>query len=283
MNHIEWFHSPFSRNLRTAAFYCHAHHKKNASYPPKPIIADVLYYSGLIEQWGRGIALMFDECKRVNAPAPRINDDGFIVRVVFPRPDLTGTRTMSTVAGNEHSKEHSNGKNDISRSIVDSENDISRSKVDVENDISRGVVEVQSEYSNTPSRTVHPQKGGSRGEVESSKGLNKGEVVCQDSIIRGEVGNQKGLSRGEVVYDIEPSKASLRRLILLTGNDIISANEIQDRLGLKSRNRIRENYIKPAIEEGFLKLENPNSPTAPNQRYRLTDKGLAYYYKHRNE
>ena len=201
--------------------------EKNASDPPNPIIADVLYYSGLIEQWGRGIALMFDECKRVNAPAPRISDDGFIVRVVFPRPDLTGTRSMSTVAGNEYS----NAQNDISRNIVDSENDISRSEI-----------EVQSEYSNTLSRTV-------------------GQVF---------------------ILDPTPGKF-IAKLILKVANETMTAREILDLLNLRDLKSFRQVYLNPALAEGYIKPLNESSPTAPNQRYRLTDKGMAYYYKHRQD
>lgn len=39
----------------------------------------------------------------------------------------------------------------------------------------------------------------------------------------------------------------------------------------------RANYLHKALEDEALWLEYPDSPNAPNQRYRLSDKALAYY------
>lgn len=44
--------------------------------------------------------------------------------------------------------------------------------------------------------------------------------------------------------------------------------------GMKSVKKFRENYIDPAIKIGVIERLYPNSPTAPNQKYRMTSKGL---------
>ena len=54
------------------------------SEPTNPIIANVLYKSKVLESWGRGIALMLNECQRVGLPAPQFHTDGSFVWVVFP-------------------------------------------------------------------------------------------------------------------------------------------------------------------------------------------------------
>lgn len=40
-----------------------------------------------------------------------------------------------------------------------------------------------------------------------------------------------------------------------------------DKLGIKSRNSFRDNYLKPAIEAGLIGMTIPDKPTSKNQRY----------------
>ena len=46
-------------------------------------------------------------------------------------------------------------------------------------------------------------------------------------------------------------------------------------LGLSHRPTFRNNYIRPALEAGLVEMTHPESPTARNQRYRLTASGRA--------
>lgn len=48
---------------------------------------------------------------------------------------------------------------------------------------------------------------------------------------------------------------------------LMSANEIMERLGIKSKETLRANYLNPAIENGLVKLAMPDKPTSKNQRY----------------
>ena len=48
---------------------------------------------------------------------------------------------------------------------------------------------------------------------------------------------------------------------------LMSANEIMEKLGIKSKETLRANYLNPAIENGLVKLEMPDKPTTKNQRY----------------
>lgn len=47
----------------------------------------------------------------------------------------------------------------------------------------------------------------------------------------------------------------------------MSTQEIMDKLGLKSRDGFRNNYIKPALEAGLIGMTQPDKPTSKNQRY----------------
>ena len=48
----------------------------------------------------------------------------------------------------------------------------------------------------------------------------------------------------------------------------MTANEIMDLLGLKSKDTLSKNYLNPVIEKGYLILEYPSKPTSKNQRYK---------------
>jgi len=51
-------------------------------------------------------------------------------------------------------------------------------------------------------------------------------------------------------------------------------DELQDIMELKDRKNFRENYLKPALEQGLIAMTIPDKPNSKLQRYRLTDKGL---------
>ncbi len=47
----------------------------------------------------------------------------------------------------------------------------------------------------------------------------------------------------------------------------MSAKELMDKLGLKSRDGFRNNYLVPALEAGLIGMTCPDKPTSRNQRY----------------
>ena len=58
------------------------------------------------------------------------------------------------------------------------------------------------------------------------------------------------------------------RLLDIMESDIpLSANEIMDRLGIKSKETLRASYLNPAINNGLIRLMLPDKPTSKNQRY----------------
>lgn len=61
----------------------------NTSLPPNPDIANVMFIGGLIEHWGRGLAMMNNKCKNAGLPKPCIYDNGYMVKVIFARPKYT--------------------------------------------------------------------------------------------------------------------------------------------------------------------------------------------------
>lgn len=65
----------------------------------------------------------------------------------------------------------------------------------------------------------------------------------------------------------------MRLLVLLADRDALSNGEILDASGLKSRRRLRDTYISPALADELLERTIPDKPTSRLQKYRLTEKG----------
>jgi ATP-dependent DNA helicase RecG len=73
-----------------------------------------------------------------------------------------------------------------------------------------------------------------------------------------------------------PVNKYVRRLLNLLepGKELGNADILQS-FQLKSRRRLRETYIHPALKDGLIEMTVPDKPTSRLQKYRLTDKGRA--------
>ena len=67
-------------------------------------------------------------------------------------------------------------------------------------------------------------------------------------------------------------------LIMAIGDSQLSVKEMMSAAKLKNRENFMDNYLNPAIENGYVRLLYPNSPRHPRQKYLLTVKGLTLYY-----
>ncbi|MEX2443113.1 MAG: RNA-binding domain-containing protein [Alkalispirochaeta sp.] len=74
---------------------------------------------------------------------------------------------------------------------------------------------------------------------------------------------------------------SVEKLLLILRNGELSPKELRLRLGLAHRPTFRENYVRPAINAGFIEMTIPDTPTSRNQKYRLTETGRAVLGRHR--
>jgi len=106
------------------------------------------------------------------------------------------------------------------------------------------------------------------GEVtRQAGGEDSGEATGQAT---GQVGGEvSGEVSGEVIEEV-------RRVVLVLKGEMKRA-EIQKLLDLKHDDYFRLNYINPALETGYIEMKYPESLNHPDQRYRLTEKGEAFY------
>lgn len=67
----------------------------------------------------------------------------------------------------------------------------------------------------------------------------------------------------------------LIRILLLT-IEPITLEDLMGRMNYSKRQTFRENYLLPLQEVGFVNMTLPETPSSPNQKYILTEKGKQY-------
>lgn len=67
---------------------------------------------------------------------------------------------------------------------------------------------------------------------------------------------------------IDNENININKLLsVMKENTPMTANEIMDKLGIKSKETLRNNYLDPAIKKELINLTIPNKPTSKNQMY----------------
>ena len=65
----------------------------------------------------------------------------------------------------------------------------------------------------------------------------------------------------------------VKKIILTLDGNTLSTNEIMQLLELKHRPTFLYDYLKPALEQGFIEMTIPDKPNSSLQKYRLTSLG----------
>lgn len=65
----------------------------------------------------------------------------------------------------------------------------------------------------------------------------------------------------------------VQKLILSVEDQSLSVKEMMRSLSLNNRDYFRLEYLKPALDEGFMTSVYPEQPNHPKQKYYLTEKG----------
>lgn len=109
-------------------------------------------------------------------------------------------------------------------------------------------------------RELHSYIGSDTGQVT---GQVAGQVAGQDT------GQDIGQGAGQDMLDSRLSGL----LLLLLHETPLSARSILAELGLSNRENLYQNYLRPALQLGFVERTIPDKPRSGHQRYRLTEKG----------
>lgn len=66
----------------------------------------------------------------------------------------------------------------------------------------------------------------------------------------------------------DQDNAPTDRLLKALGNDILSASELMERLGLSHKPTFRKNYLTPALEQNRIQFTIPDKPNSKHQKYK---------------
>ena len=268
----------------------------NSSLPPNPIIANVLFLAGLIENWGRGISLMFNECARAGIDKPVIIDDGIFVKVVFKRQQNLALQTeVKRGASKNQAEMNSQIKPDTYPAqvvkLVDtigyqwlSAKELCvimgfRSRNSFRINYLRPAVSLGLISLSIPNSPQSPyQKYGLSELGRQIFSYEHPHLALQTEVKRGASKNQAEMN-SQIKPDTYP--AQVVKLVDTIGYHWLSAKELCVIMGFRSRNSFRINYLQPAVSLGLISLSIPNSPQSPYQKYGLTEIGKALLNRQR--
>ncbi|MCD4788846.1 MAG: DUF4062 domain-containing protein, partial [Bacteroidales bacterium] len=84
-----------------------------------------------------------------------------------------------------------------------------------------------------------------------------------------------GQVTGQATGQVKFLKETIKRVVMVCHGEL-KRSEIQEILQLKHREYFVENYLLPAVNQGYIELKYPDNINHPKQKYRLTAKGESY-------
>ena len=90
--------------------------------------------------------------------------------------------------------------------------------------------------------------------------------IIRDSLMEVTVVGRSTDQDGDQVSNQDNSP--IERLLSVLDNEVLSAAEIMQRLGLSHKPTFRKNYLNPALEQKLIERTIPDKPNSRNQRYR---------------
>lgn len=80
----------------------------------------------------------------------------------------------------------------------------------------------------------------------------------------------------DMVTDQVLLRLSARQRAIVDACDVPrGVTELMERVGVTHRTHFRNKHLKPLLDGGVVRMTNPDSPRAPNQKYVLTEAGVA--------
>jgi Fic family protein len=70
--------------------------------------------------------------------------------------------------------------------------------------------------------------------------------------------------------DSDQVSVQVKMVLDKLGKDILSANELMMRLGLRHKATFRKNYLQQALDLGLVEMTVPDKPNSRNQKYKRT-------------
>jgi ATP-dependent DNA helicase RecG len=85
-------------------------------------------------------------------------------------------------------------------------------------------------------------------------------------------GQVEGQVAGQTTGQVNPQVAAVLRVCRKEMNRA----ELMNALALKGRDNFLKKYLGPALDSGLIEMTQPESPSSPTQKYRLTAEGRTF-------
>ena len=92
------------------------------------------------------------------------------------------------------------------------------------------------------------------------------------------ISEQDPTSSRQVTDKFPTPLPAILSMINTLGKQQLSIKDMLCAMNLKDRENFMENYLSPAIKDGFIVMLYPDNPKHPRQKYLLTEKGLAIFH-----
>lgn len=109
--------------------------------------------------------------------------------------------------------------------------------------------------------------------IAKEEGLREPDFIQDDSFTTILYRPSTGQATGQVAGQATGQATDEVEKVILVMNGEMRRAEIQEELQLKHRENFVDNYMNPALKEGFIEMKYPASPKHPKQKYKLTKKG----------
>ena len=84
-------------------------------------------------------------------------------------------------------------------------------------------------------------------------------------------------STGQVEDLFHTDNVNIQNLIKIIGDKEMSVKAMMEGIGLKGRDNFLNQYLTPALSQGYVRMLYPESPRHPRQKYLLTPKGIGLF------
>ncbi len=250
----------------------------HASYPKNPHLAEALYQAGFIERFGTGTGEIIRLCKQAGLKGPDFNfEEQFKVTI---------WRSTSRSTGQATDQATDQVKEAIKRVAIVMNKELKANEIMVflelkhrdhfreiylNPSIEDGYVEMAvTKTPNSPNQKYRLTEKGLDLKSTILASLNKNIDILsdQDSDQDNDQDNDQDSDQ-----DNDQEALIIKLVLNITANN--SRQDLMALLDLKHSQNFRKNYLKPAIEGGYIEMTIPKMPNSKNQKYRLTKKGVA--------
>ena len=253
------------------------------SFAQNPLIADILFKTTFLENWGSGVSRMMEACVEAGLPEPKYGTNGLFVWITFYRTtskpyNLENRTTSETVQPRKHTTSKTHNLENAQLQEHTTPRPHNPTTPQPQNPTTSKTYNLENR---TTSETVQPRKHTTSKTHNLENAQLQEHTTPQPHNPTTSKPQNRTTSKPYNLKTVQPqnrttsSKKKKRLIILfsLIGDKGANLKTLMDKMKLKHRQNFLNTYINPNVEEGNIAMLYPEKPNHPMQSYYLTQKG----------